>query len=68
MSRVTVNYMDYVAILVHRVLSRHSSGEVCPDCPLPCRHCGNVGKPADDHTCPCPHGDETCPDHPEAGR
>ena len=33
---------------------------------LACRHCGHIGAPGDDHTCPCPYPDEDCPDHPLA--
>ena len=30
-----------------------------------CRHCGDQGVPGTDHSCPCPHPDESCPDHAE---
>jgi hypothetical protein len=31
-----------------------------------CSHCGRLGSDPDgDHSCPCPHPDATCPDHPE---
>ena len=33
-----------------------------------CRHCGTAGKSGEDHTCSCPHPDETCPDHPQGFR
>jgi hypothetical protein len=61
--RVRVAYMDYVSIVVHRVLAQHSSGEVCKQCPIPCSHCGNVGLADEDHSCPCPYRDGECLDH-----
>lgn len=29
-----------------------------------CHHCLYVGPTGGDHTCPCPHHDNDCPDHP----
>lgn len=33
-----------------------------------CRHCGQTSDPDGDHSCPCPHSDEDCPDHPNRRR
>lgn len=29
-----------------------------------CRHCGKPPEADGDHSCPCPHRDDDCPDHP----
>lgn len=29
-----------------------------------CRHCGKYPEADGDHSCPCPHTDAECPDHP----
>lgn len=29
-----------------------------------CRHCGALPEADGDHSCPCPHSDQNCPDHP----
>lgn len=62
--RPAVQYRDYVSILVHRVLAGHGPGVECSDCPALCHHCGHVGRSGDDHTCPCPYADDSCPIHP----
>lgn len=64
-SSVRVPFMDFVAIKVHRILAHHGPGEMCAECPALCRHCGHVGEAGSDHTCPCPYGDDDCPDHPQ---
>jgi len=28
-----------------------------------CHHCGHIGDPAEDHTCPCPFSDAECQAH-----
>lgn len=56
-------------ILIHRAWAQHAAFDTCDECPLvPCRHCDDWSPPGEDHSCPCPHPDETCPDHPIATR
>jgi len=63
--RQTVPFMDYLGILVHRVLAGHKPQQECPQCPyVSCRHCGDFGPRDGDHTCSCPFSDADCPDHP----
>ena len=33
-----------------------------------CRHCGKPPEQDGDHSCPCPHSDNECPDHPLSER
>jgi hypothetical protein len=43
-------------------LAGHSYGwGNCPD--FICHHCGSPPDADGDHSCPCPHRDEDCPDH-----
>ena len=56
---------DGTALLIHRAMAQHAPFEECPDCPVVmCRHCGDIGKPGSDHTCPCPKSDD-CTEHPK---
>ena len=62
---MTADAARAIAWGVHKILARHNHGETCPECEWHyCRHCQTVGRIGEDHTCTCPHPDETCPDHP----
>lgn len=56
-------YHSASAVREREKAARYYAEAVALD-PSRCHHCGSGPDPDGDHSCPCPHRDEDCPDHP----